>query len=320
GSANAKDLFKWKSLRIIRFRGDIYAEELVKALPSLPHLEEINRIHLNASSATDVFKFAAASPSLQHLYITTSNVPNARWRITTSMAQDLVHWSTARPVRVFGMEKFSWKHDADRQTVLTSVLANPALESFYFLEYHHGTLFKFEAKYNKSHDELCLGFFFSFPMDPGCNVDYVSSYIHFFHQLIEKRVKTLTLRSIESVGFETARAILKPILENSKVEELKIDDCDLTMARMNQVIDAICNVSTLRSLFIGHDVCCKRLTALIHGAPASMRRIALQQDINFRNKQWKALRATAEERLIRLISNCKLMPLRNRSLSMAVEE
>ncbi|CAK4084822.1 unnamed protein product [Aphanomyces euteiches] len=149
GSANAKDLIKWKSLRIIRFRGDIYAEELIKALPSLPHLEEINRIHLNASSATDVFKFAAASPSLQHLYITTSNVPSARWRITTSMAQDLVQWSTARPVRVFGMEKFSWKHDADRQTVLTSVLANPALESFYFLEYHHGTLFKFEAKYNE---------------------------------------------------------------------------------------------------------------------------------------------------------------------------
>ncbi|KAF0731398.1 hypothetical protein Ae201684P_006921 [Aphanomyces euteiches] len=92
-------------------------------------------------------------------------------------------------------------------------------------------------------------------MDPGCNIDYVSSYIHFFHQLIEKRVKTLTLCSIESVGFETAWAILKPILENSKVEELKIEDCDLSMARMNQVIDAIRNVSTLRSLFIGNDVC-----------------------------------------------------------------
>ncbi|CAK4146685.1 unnamed protein product, partial [Aphanomyces euteiches] len=90
-------------------------------------------------------------------------------------------------------------------------------------------------------------------MDPGCNIDYVSSYIHFFHQLIEKRVKTLTLCSIESVGFETAWAILKPILENSKVEELKIEDCDLSMARMNQVIDAIRNVSTLRSLFIGND-------------------------------------------------------------------
>ncbi|KAH9100963.1 hypothetical protein Ae201684P_007153 [Aphanomyces euteiches] len=298
----ANDLVKLKSLRITRFDQCVLdGNELVKALPSLPYLKEIGWLDLDASSAADVFKFAATSLSLQYLDVTRKkSIPRESWSITTSMAQDLVHWSLAHPVRVFRMHKFSWEHDADREAVLTSVLTNAALKSFSFSEYHHAMNFAFEAKYEKRVEELSLRFKFCRQINPRPNVDFVPNYINFFRHLIETRVKWLNIRAIENIGFEAAWTILKPILEKSKVTSIVITACNLSTARMNQMVDTISNMSTLQALFIGETACFDGLLALFHGVQPTVKRIFLDKDMVLDNEQWKTLYALADERSILL--------------------
>ncbi|KAH9121865.1 hypothetical protein AeMF1_006579, partial [Aphanomyces euteiches] len=290
-SGKLDDIAKWKSCRITRFVGN--TKQLIEASPSLPFLEEITSSFLNASSAIDVFRLAVSCQSVQHLDLRTYNLPrHEHCTITTSLANDLFEWSLSRPVRGFRMKEFTWENDSDRQKILTSVLQHTTLEHFEFLEFDDNAS-KFEATYNRQIGELCLAFSIFSPQNLEDTMDRFTSYLDFFRHLLEKSVKKLCLRSIDSIGFETAWTKLTPMLDHSNVEELDIQECRLTTTRMNQVADSIQNLARLEKISVSSYVDCDGVVALIKGSPVSVRRIALDREVDLPSGQWQTFQALA---------------------------
>ncbi|KAG9399928.1 hypothetical protein AC1031_011393 [Aphanomyces cochlioides] len=270
GDGHAGDLIKWKSYRISRFIGKAFSTmQLIQAFPSFPFLEKLSLLLLNSCGAAEVFEFAASRPSLIHLDIEASNVRHYSWLVTTWMAQDLLQWSVSQPVRVFRMREITCVNASDPSAILTSILGKALLETFQFVENHNGSLFKFQTKHERSLGDMLLAFDVSREFPAGFNADHVIEYVYFFRDLVETKTTRLCLRSLHNVDFETAWAVLKPMIEKSKVEELCIEMSMLTTERMFQVVDTIRSISRLRLIAIGSCFDFNAVVELMAGAPVS---------------------------------------------------
>ncbi|CAK4616469.1 unnamed protein product [Aphanomyces euteiches] len=136
-------------------------------------------------------------------------------------------------------------------------------------------------------------------------MDYEDRFFSFFRKLIEKKTKTLCISHMQDISFCTYWTILKPMLEKSSIEVLKMDYCHPTVPEMLFMAQVLHKMSTLQEITISNIFPFDGVKALLAAAPPLLKRVHLRlynhsKSPHYTPDEWHALQIQAHERSIQL--------------------
>ncbi|KAG9399914.1 hypothetical protein AC1031_011379 [Aphanomyces cochlioides] len=271
---DAASLRKWADFRITSIYVRWHSHYLGGVFSYLDHLVDLSWKTFTAEEATVIFKFAASSPSLLHLNLTYNG--DRPCCITTSMANDLLQWIASRQIRDIRIVSFTWEAPSLRHKVVATALEKRSMDRFQISETDPSTL-KFTGVYNKSETILNTRFE-CFVEIHGDNLDedVKREILAPFQALLETKLNVWVIEVWGKVGFGVVSTIVLPLLQESRVQVLKIKDPALTLENIVEIAEGIQGHPTVRELIVSGDTLpFPWAKYLIQSVPRELRKVTL---------------------------------------------
>ncbi|KAH9131219.1 hypothetical protein AeNC1_019739, partial [Aphanomyces euteiches] len=275
----------------------------------IEHLVDLSWKTFTAEEATEIFKFAASSPSLLYLNLTYHG--DRPCCITTSMANDLLHWITSRQIREIRIVSFTWEAPNLRHNVVATALEKRSMDRFQISERDLSNL-RFTGVYNKSEKILNTRFESFVELHIGQNVDEAvkREILAPFQALLQTKLNLWVIEVWGKAGFGAVSTIVLPVLQESRVQVLKIKDPALTLENIVEITDGIQGHPTVRELIVSGDTLpFPWAKYLVQSVPREVRKVTLshrtkcstrEHEIEYSVDDMVQLKTLAKERQIDL--------------------